>query len=57
MKGIYTITITKNFMSGGTIWFSWIYDLSIKILSTRYRMDGKIKYSFFNETFFRKRSF
>ena len=56
-KGIYTITITKNFMSGGTIWFSWIYDLSIKILSTRYRMDGKIKYSFFNETFFRKRSF
>ena len=45
-KRIYAITITKNFMSGGTIWVGWIYDLSIKILSTRYRMDGKIKYSF-----------
>ena len=27
------------------------------ILVSRFRMDGKIKYSFFNETFFRKRSF
>ena len=56
-RDIHHRLLLKVVMSGGTIWFSWIYDLSIKILSTRYRMDGKIKYSFFNETFFRKRSF